>query len=703
MKKIIEKSNNEKNKNKFEIIDFKKIMKGPLSNYNFNIENEKIKSMDKVVHLKKNKLNPKHKLQILDDFNELNPDEIASKKSKSNSKQFEIIDFSDLKKENYNNKIPTIKSLISNNVNDIEKSLIKQEVLDINPQLIRIKTKSIKGIEDNFEDVVNENKGNRDAEYISFKTDNSKNQSNREFINSESSTNKKKNIFMDSLGKNERYSENLNKEVDIIKINSKLDKIKNESKEKLKFKADDIKIENSDNILDKTNKINNFDRNSQVEITDNPKNEKLDKVINNIKINSFENINKDEKRLELVDLQKTSEENINNKNKIKTDLQISDININNDLNNNKIFNVESNNTKNGIRTNLEKNQDNDIRIFTNSDSSFITSQNKENMFYKKSQLNIPIKENKNSKENLEYYYNLQLINSKNSNKNINEIPNIKNFLVEISEKNFKDPLNDKTQEEIHIKKKKEKVNIDKDFKINDVKGDLSLENLSEEYIKNLEKIIKNKKQKINGNNYIIKDKQSNYSNSNDSFEEKIDEEDSRYKDIENNIKSLKIEGFTDDSKFINSEKNLSKSNNKSKNTTLIKSHQFNRSKNNIKILDHYANENEDSHIGIRFENDSEQIDPSINSQKINEIKKNNFDYNDIIFPKYEMNEIKEAFDCFDLNLNGYISADEIKFIFGVLNEEIQNEEIDEMIKLADKEGHGQVSWEGFLKFITGNV
>ncbi len=108
-----------------------------------------------------------------------------------------------------------------------------------------------------------------------------------------------------------------------------------------------------------------------------------------------------------------------------------------------------------------------------------------------------------------------------------------------------------------------------------------------------------------------------------------------------------------------------------------------------------------SSVGVRY-NDSDN-EASQESKKVIEIKKQNFDYNDIIFPKYTKKEIREAFDCFDLNQNGYISADEIKFIFGVLNEEIQNEEIDEMIKLADKEGHGQISWENFLKFISGNV
>jgi len=131
----------------------------------------------------------------------------------------------------------------------------------------------------------------------------------------------------------------------------------------------------------------------------------------------------------------------------------------------------------------------------------------------------------------------------------------------------------------------------------------------------------------------------------------------------------------------------------------------NNSKENNSLINK-SSINEDFHVGIRIKETQDKENhnnDSIKSEQIKESKKLNYVYNEIIFPKYSNEDIKEAFDCFDLNLNGYISADEIKFIFGVINENIQNEEIDEMIKLADPEGNGQISWEKFLRFITGSV
>ncbi len=69
---------------------------------------------------------------------------------------------------------------------------------------------------------------------------------------------------------------------------------------------------------------------------------------------------------------------------------------------------------------------------------------------------------------------------------------------------------------------------------------------------------------------------------------------------------------------------------------------------------------------------------------------------------YETEQIKEAFDIFDINRNGYIGVDELKEIFTIINEEVSEEELNEMIGLADKEGDGQVNWLNFYEFINGN-
>ncbi len=69
---------------------------------------------------------------------------------------------------------------------------------------------------------------------------------------------------------------------------------------------------------------------------------------------------------------------------------------------------------------------------------------------------------------------------------------------------------------------------------------------------------------------------------------------------------------------------------------------------------------------------------------------------------YETEQIKEAFDIFDINRNGYIGVDELKEIFTIINEEVSEEELNEMIELANKEGDGQVNWLYFYEFINGN-
>ncbi len=70
--------------------------------------------------------------------------------------------------------------------------------------------------------------------------------------------------------------------------------------------------------------------------------------------------------------------------------------------------------------------------------------------------------------------------------------------------------------------------------------------------------------------------------------------------------------------------------------------------------------------------------------------KKNDQKNEYCFPNYETEQIKKAFDIFDINRNGYIGVDELKEIFTIINEERSEEELNEMIGLANKEGDGQV-------------
>ena len=62
---------------------------------------------------------------------------------------------------------------------------------------------------------------------------------------------------------------------------------------------------------------------------------------------------------------------------------------------------------------------------------------------------------------------------------------------------------------------------------------------------------------------------------------------------------------------------------------------------------------------------------------------------------YSDEELRLAFLSFDLDKNSFVGVAEIKHLMGLIGEQVTDEEIDEMIKMGDSEGYGQVSWEGF--------
>lgn len=63
-------------------------------------------------------------------------------------------------------------------------------------------------------------------------------------------------------------------------------------------------------------------------------------------------------------------------------------------------------------------------------------------------------------------------------------------------------------------------------------------------------------------------------------------------------------------------------------------------------------------------------------------------------------EISEAFKTFDLDNNRFVGAMEIRHILEVIGEEVTDEEIDEMIRMCDADGDGQVTFEEFSKLMT---
>lgn len=57
-------------------------------------------------------------------------------------------------------------------------------------------------------------------------------------------------------------------------------------------------------------------------------------------------------------------------------------------------------------------------------------------------------------------------------------------------------------------------------------------------------------------------------------------------------------------------------------------------------------------------------------------------------------ELRKTFNIFDIDGNGYISADEIKKTMAHLGENLTDEEVNDMIKAADKNGDGRIDLSG---------
>lgn len=69
--------------------------------------------------------------------------------------------------------------------------------------------------------------------------------------------------------------------------------------------------------------------------------------------------------------------------------------------------------------------------------------------------------------------------------------------------------------------------------------------------------------------------------------------------------------------------------------------------------------------------------------------------------KFSDREILEAFLAFDLDKNNFIGAAEIRHILINIGEQVTDEEVDEMIRMVDRDGDGQVSFDEFYEMVTG--
>lgn len=65
--------------------------------------------------------------------------------------------------------------------------------------------------------------------------------------------------------------------------------------------------------------------------------------------------------------------------------------------------------------------------------------------------------------------------------------------------------------------------------------------------------------------------------------------------------------------------------------------------------------------------------------------------------KYEVAQLKEAFALIDTNKNGTLEPEELKFVMSALGQECTDEEIKELVEVADDLGTGVINFPQFLK------
>ncbi|KAK4767019.1 hypothetical protein SAY86_014770 [Trapa natans] len=63
-------------------------------------------------------------------------------------------------------------------------------------------------------------------------------------------------------------------------------------------------------------------------------------------------------------------------------------------------------------------------------------------------------------------------------------------------------------------------------------------------------------------------------------------------------------------------------------------------------------------------------------------------------------ELKEAFQVFDKDQDGYISPEELRRVMLNLGEKLTDEEVEMMVKEADLDGDGQINYKEFIRMMT---
>ncbi|CAJ0952122.1 unnamed protein product, partial [Mesorhabditis belari] len=63
-------------------------------------------------------------------------------------------------------------------------------------------------------------------------------------------------------------------------------------------------------------------------------------------------------------------------------------------------------------------------------------------------------------------------------------------------------------------------------------------------------------------------------------------------------------------------------------------------------------------------------------------------------------DLRKAFQVFDKDQNGFISAEELRHVMTSLGDSLTEQEVEEMIEEADVNGDGQVNYEEFVKMMA---
>jgi len=98
-------------------------------------------------------------------------------------------------------------------------------------------------------------------------------------------------------------------------------------------------------------------------------------------------------------------------------------------------------------------------------------------------------------------------------------------------------------------------------------------------------------------------------------------------------------------------------------------------------------------------------DQDVNNVAHSLIKGNSFTYDDLCRamsklksgPRFEEDDIRDAFKVFDRDGNGFVNAAELRHVMTNLGEKLSDEEVDEMIRSVEVDSDGQVNFEEWVR------